>query len=146
MRFNYHFNEKLARFSNVKVVYDMEKIIVISDHRDNTETSPTVMEEGKYDEKANLIEYFSQTGSYYKINDRYSWTQGVYNIINRSREQNDEYYNIIFDRVIPEDKPLIKKLLDELDHGRLNYDTIIRIKTEEGTLKYIEANLYSKFD
>ncbi|WP_296785572.1 histidine kinase dimerization/phosphoacceptor domain -containing protein [uncultured Methanobrevibacter sp.] len=124
MRFNYHFNEKLARFSNVKVVY----------------------EEGKYDEKANLIEYFSQTGSYYKINDRYSWTQGVYNILNRSREQNDEYYNIIFDRVIPEDKPLIKKLLDELDHGRLNYDTIIRIKTEEGTLKYIEANLYSKFD
>lgn len=146
MRFNYHFNEKLARFSNVKVVYDMEKIIVISDHRDNTETSPTVMEEGKYDEKANLIEYFSQTGSYYKINDRYSWTQGVYNILNRSREQNDEYYNIIFDRVIPEDKPLIKKLLDELDHGRLNYDTVIRIKTEEGTLKYIEANLYSKFD
>ena len=57
------------------------------------------------------------------MNDRYSWTQGVYNILNRSREQNDEYYNIIFDRVIPEDKPLIKKLLDELDHGRLNYDT-----------------------
>ena len=146
MRFYYHFNEKLARFSNVKVVYDMEKIILISDHRDNDETSLTVSNSGKYDEKANLIEYFSQTGSYYKINDRYSWTQGIYNIINRSREENDEYYNIIFDLVIPEDRPLIDKLLKEMDHGRTNYETILRIKTDDGTLKYIEVNLYSKFD
>ena len=145
MRFYYHYNEKLARFSNIKVVYDMEKIILISDHRDNRDTSLTVSE-GKYDEKANLIEYFSQTGSYYKINDRYSWTQGIYNIINRSREENDEYYNIIFDLVIPEDKPLIEKLLKELDNGRPNYETILRIRTDDGMLKYIEVNLYSKFD
>jgi two-component sensor histidine kinase len=145
MRFYYHFNEKLARFSNVKVVYDMEKLILISDHRDTGETSLTV-DDTKYDEKANLIEYFSQTGSYYKINDRYSWTQGIYNIINRSREPNDEYYNIIFDMVIPEDKPLIDKLLQEMDRGRANYETIIRIRTDDDILKYIEVNLYSKFD
>ena len=145
MRFYYHFNEKLARFSNVKVVYDMEKLILISDHRDTGETSLTV-DDAKYDEKANLIEYFSQTGSYYKINDRYSWTQGIYNIINRSREPNDEYYNIIFDLVIPEDRPLIEKLQKEMDRGRANYETIIRIRTDDGTLKYIEVNLYSKFD
>ena len=146
MRFYYHFNEKLARFSNVKVVYDMEKIMLISDHRDNRETSLTVSDDGKYDEKANLIEYFSQTGSYYKINNRYSWTQGIYNIINRGREPNDEYYNIIFDLTIPEDRPLIDKLLKELDHGRVNYETIIRIRTDDDILKYIEVNLYSKFD
>lgn len=145
MRFYYHFNEKLARFSNVKVVYDMEKLMLISDHRDNTGTSLTV-DDGKYDEKANLIEYFSQTGSYYKINDRYSWTQGIYNILNRTREPNDEYYNIIFDRVIPEDRPLIDKLQREMDRGRANYETVIRIRTDDGTLKYIEVNLYSKFD
>ncbi|WP_462315376.1 sensor histidine kinase [Methanobrevibacter sp.] len=145
MRFYYHFNEKLARFSNVKVVYDMEKLMLISDHRDNTETSLTV-DDGKYDEKANLIEYFSQTGSYYKINDRYSWTQGIYNILNRTREPNDEYYNIIFDLVIPEDRPLIDKLQREMDRGRANYETVIRIRTDDGTLKYIEVNLYSKFD
>ena len=146
MRFYYHFNEKLARFSNVKVVYDMEKIILISDHRDNQGTSLTVSDEGKYDEKANLIEYFSQTGSYYKINGRYSWTQGVYNIINRSREANDEYYNIIFDLVIPEDRPILDKLFKEMDRGRANYETIIRIRTSDGILKYIEVNLYSKID
>ena len=145
MRFYYHFNEKLARFSNVKVVYDMEKLMLISDHRDNTGTSLTV-DDGKYDEKANLIEYFSQTGSYYKINDRYSWTQGIYNILNRTREPNDEYYNIIFDLVIPEDRPLIDKLQREMDRGRANYETVIRIRTDDGTLKYIEVNLYSKFD
>ena len=146
MRFYYHFNEKLARFSNVKIVYDMEKIVLISDHRDNRATSLTVTDESKYDEKANLIEYFSQTGSYYKINDRYSWTQGVYNILERGREENDEYYNIVFDMVIPEDRPLIEKLLRDLDRGRTNYETIIRIRTDEGTLKYIEINIYSKFD
>ena len=145
MRFYYHFHEKLARFSNVKIIYDMNKIILISDHRDNRETSLHVSEE-EYDEKANLIEYFSQTGSYYKIKDRYSWTQGIYNIINRGREENDEYFNIVFDLVIPEDKPLLEKMLRELDSGRSNYESIIRIRTDDGVLKYIEINLYSKFD
>jgi two-component sensor histidine kinase len=121
------------------------KIILISDHRDNQETRLHVPDEGA-DEKANLIEYFSQTGSYYKINDRYTWTQGIYNILNRTREENDEYYNIVFDLVIPEDKPLVKKMLNELDNGKTTYDLIIRIKTDDGTLKYIEVNLYSKFD
>ena len=146
MRFYYHFNEKLARFSNVKIIWDLEKIILISDHRDNQETRLAIPDDGKYDEKANLIEYFSQTGSCYKINERYTWTQGIYNIINRSREENDEYYNIIFDLVIHEDKPLVEKLLKEMDNGRANYETLIRIKTDDGILKYIEVNIYSKFD
>lgn len=145
MIFYYHFHEKLARFSNVRILNDLGKIILISDHRDNQETRLHVPDEGA-DEKANLIEYFSQTGSYYKINDRYTWTQGIYNILNRTREENDEYYNIVFDLVIPEDKPLVKKMLNELDDGKTTYDSIIRIKTDDGTLKYIEVNLYSKFD
>ena len=145
MRFYYHFNEKLARISNVKIIYDMDKIILISEHRDNRETSLYTPEE-EHDEKANLIEYFSQTGSYYKIKDRYTWTQGIYNIINRTREVNDEYYNIVFDLVIPEDKPLLEKILKEMDSGRSNYESIIRIRTHDGILKYVEVNLYSKFD
>ncbi len=146
MIFFYHFNEKLARFSNIKILWDMEKVILISDHRNNRDTSSNVSDDAKYDEKANLIEYFSQTGSYYKINDRYSWTQGVYNILNRSREENDEYYNIVFDLVIPEDKPMVEKILKEMDGGHTHSETIIRIRTNDGSLKYIEVNLYSKFD
>lgn len=145
MMFYYHFHEKLARFSNIKIIYDMDKLIIISDHRDNEETKLHVPDD-EYDEKANLIEYFSQTGSYYKINDRYSWTQGIYNIINRGRIENDEYYNIVFDLVIPEDRPVIEKLLKELDKGRATYETIFRIKTDDGILKYVELSIYSKFD
>ena len=33
-----------------------------------------------------------------------------------------------------------------MDGGTTNYDAIIRIKTDDGTLKYVETNLYSKFD
>ena len=145
MRFYYHFHEKLARFSNVKIIYDMNKLILISDHRDNRGTSLHISDD-EYDEKANLIEYFSQTGSYYKIKSRYSWTQGIYNIINRGREENDEYYNIVYELVIPEDKPLLDKMLKEMDKGRSNYESIVRIRTDDGVLKYIEINLYSKFD
>ena len=145
MRFYYHFHEKLARFSNVKIIYDMGKLIIISEHRDNRETSfQTTADEDE--QKVNFIEYFSQTGSYYKINDKYSWTQGIYNILNRKRDENDEYYNIVFDLVIPEDRPLVENILKEIDTGRNHYETIIRIRTEDGTLKYIEVNLYSKFD
>ena len=146
MRFYYHFHEKLARFSNVKIIYDMDKLILISDHRDNRETSLHTSSADEIEQKANFIEYFSQTGSYYKIDDRYSWTQGIYNIINRKREENDEYYNIVWDLVIPDDKPLLDKMLKEIDLGRSHYESILRIRTDDDTLKYIEVNLYSKFD
>ena len=141
----YHFNEQLARFSNIKILYDRDKIMLICDHHNNEEAKFNIPEENT-DEKANLIEYFSQTGSYYKINDRYTWTQGVYNILNRNHEENDEYYNIVLDRVIPEDRPLVDQMLKELDSGKTNYDTILRIRTADDTLKYIEMNLYSSFN
>lgn len=73
-------------------------------------------------------------------------TQGIYNIINRGRESNDEYFNIVFDLIIPEDKPLLDKMLKELDNGRSNYESVVRIRTDDGVLKYVEINLYSKFD
>ena len=146
MRFFYHFKDKLARFSNVKIIYDTDRLILISDHRDNRETNLHIADDERYDEKANLIEYFSLTGSYYKVKDRYTWTQGIYNIINRTREENDEYYNIVFDLVIPEDKPIIEKMLRVMDQRRSNYEAVVRIRTDDGALKYIEINIYSKFD
>ena len=146
-RINYYENDKLARLSNVKILKDMGKIILISELKYTNETKFLEENFKNYDEnKANLIEYFSQTGSYYKVNDKYSWTQGVYNIINRSREENDEYYNIIFDLTIPEDRPLIDKIQKKLDSGVAAYESVIRIKTHDGILKYLDLNFYSKFD
>ncbi len=139
MRIQYYKNDKLARFSNVKVIYDLGKVILISDLKYTGENRT----EGE--NKADFIEYLSQTGSYYKINDKYSWTQGVYNILGRSREENDEFYNIIFDLVIPEDKPVVENMLKVLDEKTPKYETVIRIKTIDGTIKYLDLSLYSKF-
>ena len=148
LRFLYYQDDKLARLSNVKVVYDLEKVILISELKYTMEKKYEGIEGFEiYDEnKSSLIEYFSQTGSYYKINDKYSWTQGVYNIINRSRDENDEYYNIIFELVIPEDRPLVEKIQKKLDSGRTNYESVIRIKTFTGSVKYLDMKFYSKFD
>ena len=148
LRFLYYQDDKLARLSNVKVVYDLEKVILISELKYTMEKKYDDIEGFEiYDEnKSSLIEYFSQTGSYYKINDKYSWTQGVYNIINRSRDENDEYYNIIFELVIPEDRPLVEKIQKRLDSGRTNYEGVIRIKTFTGIIKYLDMKFYSKFD
>ena len=52
----------------------------------------------------------------------------------------------MFDLVIHEDKELLEKMLKELDKGRTNYEAVLRIRTADGTLKYVEFNLYSKFD
>lgn len=148
LRFLYYHNNKLSRLANVKVIYDMEKVVIISELKYTIESKNKEFEDFEiYDEnKSSLIEYFSQTGSYYKINDKYSWTQGVYNIINRSREENDEYYNIVFELVIPEDKPLVEKIQRRLDSGRVNYESVVRIKTPDGIIKYLDFNFYSKFD
>ena len=145
LRFNYYHKDKLARLANVNVLYDMDKIIVISELRYTYDKNLESQKE--HDEnKANLIEYFSQTGSYYKVNDRYSWTQGIYNIINRPREENDEYYNIIFDLAIPEDRPLIDNIQKTLDSGRTSLESVIRIRTHDDILKHLDLNFYSKFD
>ena len=148
LRFLYYQDDKLARLSNVKVVYDLEKVILISELKYTMEKKYEGIEGFEiYDEnKSSLIEYFSQTGSYYKINDKYSWTQGVYNIINRSRDENDEYYNIVFELVIPEDRPLVEKIQKKLDSGRTNYESVIRIKTFTGSVKFLDMKFYSKFD
>ena len=47
---------------------------------------------------------------------------------------------------IPEDWPLVEKMLKEMDKGRSTYETVIRIKTDDGVLKYVEVNLYTKFN
>ena len=147
MRFLYHNKEKLTRLTNAKVIYEMGRVFIVGEHVDTTESTLYLSEEeGRSEDRANLIEYFSQTGSYYKRDGKYSWTQGIYNIINRPRDEYDEYYNIVFELAIPEDKHLVEEIIKIMDSGTSHHESIIRIRTHDGILKYIEANLYSKFD
>ncbi|MCR5027514.1 MAG: hypothetical protein K6A34_08780 [Methanobrevibacter sp.] len=148
MRIYNYISDKIKTLTNIRILYDEGNIFVISDYTDRFEDGKSLEEQKEEDNanKSNLIEYFSQTGSYYKTNNEYAWTPGIYNIIDRTREYGDAYYNIIFDLVIPEDKPLVKELVDTMSPKTDTYENIIRIKTRDGNIKYLDTYLYSKFD
>jgi two-component sensor histidine kinase len=148
MRIFYYISDKIRTLANMNIILDEGEIYVISDLGkpiDETKTKEQQKEEDD-ENKATLIEYFSQTGSYYKTRNEFTWTPGIYNIINRSKEPGDRYYNIIFDLVIPEDRPLVEELLETMSPETDTYENIIRIKTPRGHIKYLDTYLYSKFD
>lgn len=147
IRIFYYGVGRVSKITNVKIVYELNRLFVFADH---IGAKSRIIDE--YDKKAhaedklNMMEYFSQTGSYRKVDGKYTWTQGIYNIINRPREDHDDYHNIVFDLAIPEDQELIEKILQIMDTDTDHHEDIIRIETDDGTLKYLEINLYSNFD
>ncbi|MEE1337105.1 histidine kinase dimerization/phosphoacceptor domain -containing protein [Methanobrevibacter sp.] len=148
MRMFYYISDKIVTLANIHILCDEGKIYAISDLTKADNIIKTAEEQQKEDDenKATLIEYFSQTGSFYKAHDEYTWTPGIYNILNRTKETSDAFYNIIFDLVIPEDKPLVEELLGTMSPKTDTYENIIRIKTTGGHIKYLDTYLYSKFD
>ena len=148
MRIFYYVSDKIQTLANIRIIIDEGEVYAISDLKKASEEYRTPEEQQKEEEenKATLIEYFSHTGSYYKTHNEYTWTSGIYNIINRSKEASDSYYNIIFDLVIPEDRPLVEELLKTMSPETDTYENIIRIKTPGGSIKYLDTYLYSKFD
>ena len=149
LRIIYYISDRIRTLTNIHIILEEDEIYLISDFKENKPETEISEEEQKLQDnenKANLIEYFSQTGSYYKTRDEYVWTPGIYNIINRSKEPRDAFYNIIFDLVIPEDKPLVEELLETMSPETDTYENIIRISTPGGQIKYLDTYLYSKFD
>ncbi len=147
IRFVYYHENKLSKLSNARIVFDMGKIFVTTNNIDTKTSNRVDLEYRDFDEDKNdIIENFSQTGSYYNINGKYTWSQGIYNIINRAKEDADDYFNIVFDLVIPEDKHIVNKIFDATNKETAQCNEIIRIKTKDGILKTIEVNVYSYFD
>ena len=146
MRILYYHDDKIARLTNIKVIYENGRVFVLSEHKETNEHNNVLNGEHLEENTANLIESISQTGSYYKVNGIYYWTQGIYNILNRQRDDTDKDYNIIFDLVVPEDKPEVDKIQKFMDSGKATYNSIMRIKTDDGIIKLLELDLYSKFD
>lgn len=147
IRFVYYNKNKLSKLSNSKIVYDKERIFVTSNNIDTKISTRVDSEYRDFDEdKTNIMENFSQTGSYYNINGKYTWSQGVFNIINRAKEEADDYYNIVFDRVIPEDKHIVDNIFAITNKETAQCNEIIRIRTKDGVLKIVELNIYSYFD
>lgn len=147
IRFVYYNKNKLSKLSNSKIVYDKERIFVTSNNIDTKISTRVDSEYRDFDEdKTNIMENFSQTGSYYNINGKYTWSQGVFNIINRAKEETDDYYNIVFDLVIPEDKHIVDNIFATTNKETAQCNEIIRIRTKDGVLKIVEVNIYSYFD
>ena len=145
LRFFYYNDDRVARLTNAKIVFEVGRLFVLTDHIDTTKS--TLLGSGEFSEdKTYLMEYVSQTGSFYKVDGKYTWSPGIYNIINRLRDEYDEYYNIIFDLVIREDKYLVGEILKDLDSDITYLEKVVRIRTDDGVLKYLEINIYSNFD
>ena len=147
IRFIYYTNNKVTIISNTKIFFDIGRIFITNDNIETLMSKPADINDRHFDEdKTSILENFSQTGSYHKINRKYAWSQGIYNIINRSKEESDDYYNIVFDLVIPEDKHIVDKIFDITNRETATCEEVIRIKTVDGTLKFIEVNIFSYFD
>ncbi|MBE6504261.1 MAG: PAS domain-containing protein [Methanobrevibacter sp.] len=147
IRFVYYHKNKLSKLSNAKILFDMGRVFVTS-HNVDTKTKKRIdLEYRDFDEDKNdIIENFSQTGSYYIVNGKYMWSQGIYNIINRAKEESDDYFNIVYDLVIPEDKHIVNKIFDSTNEDIAHCNEIIRIKTKDGVLKTVEVNVNSYLD
>lgn len=147
IRFAYYNKNKLTKLSNAKIVFDNGIIFITSNNVDTKTSNRIDLEYRDFDEDKNdIIENFSQTGSYYKIDGKYTWSQGIYNIINRAQEESDNYYNIVFDLAIPEDQHIVNKIFDITNKQTAQFEEVIRIKTKDGILKTIEINICSYFD
>ena len=145
IRFAYYNDSRLTNVSTVNIIYDMERIFVVTDNVDTT--IPDNEKNKSIDkDKSNMMENFSQTGSYYLINGKYSWSHGIYNIINRTEGKSDAHYNIVFDMVIPEDKHIVDEIFKAANREVSQWDEIFRIKTPDGKVKVIEVDLNSYFD
>lgn len=145
MRFFYYGDNKIARLTNAKIIFEIGRIFILTDHIDTTRKD--LLGSGEFSEdNSYLMEYVSQTGSFSKVDGLYSWSPGIYNIINRRLEEYDKYYNIIFDLVVSEDRHIIDEIFSELDDNIEYLENVIRIRTHDGILKYLELNIYSTFD
>lgn len=145
LRFYYFSDERVARLTNAKIVFAVGRLFILTDHIDTTKGN-LWGSEVLGDDKSYLMEYVSQTGSFSKIDGKYNWSPGIYNIINRLHEEYDEYYNIVFDLVIRDDKHLVGELLKDLDSNITYLEKVVRIRTNDGVLKYLEVSIYSDFD
>ena len=148
MRIVYYDNQnELIKKITAKIVFYMERIFIIVSNVGGTIGNPAGRLDKTLDENQNsIMEKLSQTGSYYKINGKYTWSQGIYNIINRNKEESDEQHNIVFDLVIPEDNYKVDKILSIPNKETSQCDEVIRIVDAEGILKLIEVTVYSYFD
>lgn len=147
IRFVCYRQDELTKKSTAKIIFYMERVFVIVENFGKSQCKSEVLIDKTLDESQNsIMENLSQSGSYYEINGKYTWSPGIYNIINRREEESDEHHNIVLDLAIQEDKYKVDKILNIPNKETSQSDEVIRIVDAKGILKLIEVTVYSYFD
>ncbi len=141
-------NGKLIHYFNLNCSYTLYKsepaIIIV--HHDLTKEEINKRElENKTKEAITLsnnldfIQSVSNTGISYRINNKYTRSPQMYNILERDFIKADSYRNILLDFTIEEDKSILKENFQKLGLNKDSTDFIVRINTAKGNLKYIHC-------
>ncbi len=161
LRIYYYTNNKISSIVHSIILEENNKIFIIDEYiNKNPYTRQTLLPKESIDDmgrvygrlpipvsrKTDLLEYISQSGNYVQDNYRYMWSPGVYNILNRFPEKNDEYYNILFDLVEDDDQSKVQNMINGLTPQNHHVSDIIKIKTLDGEIKHINIQLRAKFD
>ncbi len=147
IRFVCYRQDEFTKKSTAKIIFYMERVFVIVENFGKSQSISEVMMDKTLDESQNsIMENLSQSGSYYEINGKYTWSPGIYNIINRREEESDEHHNIVLDLAIQEDNYKVDKILNVPNKETSQCDEVIRIVDAKGILKLIELTVYSYFD
>ena len=81
----YYGAEKLSKITIVKILYEMNRLFVFADHINTDPIIPDEFKQIQYSEdKVSMMEYFTQTGSYRKVDGKYTWTQGTMKTLSES--------------------------------------------------------------
>ena len=112
LRIFYYISDRVKTLANVHILRDGEEVYLISDFKE-TKLEPDISaeEQKKQDNenKASLIEYFSQTGSYYKSRDEYVWTPGTLMKTLLEFQHQEAILNIWTHTYIPNLMKMVKK-------------------------------------
>lgn len=80
-------------------------------------------------------------------NGIHSWSDGIYEILEREPHSSDKTHNIIFDIVVPEEREKLEELKQFLrDNPKKAYEEIFSILTDTNKIKSIKIDIKKIFD
>ncbi len=141
---------KLVYYFNLNfnyIMYDNKPAIMVifNDITEQELNRRKIIENKKEDEflhdTINFIQNITNTGISYTVHGKYNYSSNFYEMLELKPSENDKYNNIIKDRVIDEDKQILVDNYKKFELNHQERDFIIRIKTFEGNLKYIQCYL-----
>lgn len=99
-----------------------------------------------FNNSLNIIQSASKIGILTITPKGYFWSQGIYDIIERKRRENDSNHDILMELIADDDKPLIEERINlySPENCQINFEA--RIVTEKNNTKYLNCIVRAVFD